>query len=152
MGRAFRGTTQRGGRKPEQVPVGPPDGATAAADATRTGTVAATSGTDAAATTGPEDGADHDTRFFGQPWALAHIFGVEMWERFSAYGMQGILLIYMYYSVDEHDQGAPRPRPARTGGGIRPRPLTVASPPAQPPVGVQALPLFELRSTASRTR
>lgn len=45
------------------------------------------------------DRSDHDTRFFGQPWALAHIFGVEMWERFSFYGMQGILLIYMYYSV-----------------------------------------------------
>ncbi|WEG08382.1 peptide MFS transporter [Microbacterium horticulturae] len=40
-----------------------------------------------------------DTRFFGQPWALAHLFGVEMWERFSFYGMQGILLIYLYYSV-----------------------------------------------------
>ena len=48
---------------------------------------------------GPRDRNDHDTRFFGQPWALAHIFGVEMWERFSFYGMQGILLIYMYYSV-----------------------------------------------------
>ena len=42
---------------------------------------------------------DHDTRFFGQPWALAHVFGVEMWERFSFYGMQGILLIYLYYSA-----------------------------------------------------
>ena len=40
-----------------------------------------------------------DTRFFGQPWALAHVFGVEMWERFSFYGMQGILLIYLYYSA-----------------------------------------------------
>jgi len=47
----------------------------------------------------------HDTRFFGQPWALAHIFGVEMWERFSFYGMQGILLIYMYYSVAEGGLG-----------------------------------------------
>jgi len=46
-------------------------------------------------------GSDADTRFFGQPWALAHIFGVEMWERFSFYGMQGILLIYLYYSVTE---------------------------------------------------
>ena len=97
----------RGDRKPEQVPVGPPDGATAAADATRTGTVAARSGTDAAGTTAPEDGADHDTRFFGQPWALAHIFGVEMWERFSFYGMQGILLIYMYYSVADGGLGIP---------------------------------------------
>lgn len=39
---------------------------------------------------------DRDARFFGQPWALAHVFGVEMWERFSFYGMQGILLIYLY--------------------------------------------------------
>jgi POT family proton-dependent oligopeptide transporter len=95
------------GRKPEQVPVGPPDGATAAADATRTGTVAAASGTDAAGTTAPDDSADHDARFFGQPWALAHIFGVEMWERFSFYGMQGILLIYMYYSVADGGLGIP---------------------------------------------
>jgi len=51
---------------------------------------------------------DHDTRFFGQPWALAHVFGVEMWERFSFYGMQGILLIYMYYSVTEGGLGIDR--------------------------------------------
>jgi POT family proton-dependent oligopeptide transporter len=37
--------------------------------------------------------------FFGQPRVLANLFGVEMWERFSFYGMQGILLIYLYYSV-----------------------------------------------------
>ena len=30
---------------------------------------------------------------------LANLFGVEMWERFSFYGMQGILLIYLYYSA-----------------------------------------------------
>jgi POT family proton-dependent oligopeptide transporter len=36
--------------------------------------------------------------FFGQPWVLANLFGVELWERFSFYGMQGILLIYLYYS------------------------------------------------------
>lgn len=46
-----------------------------------------------------------DRRFFGQPWALAHIFGVEMWERFSFYGMQAILLIYMYHSVAEGGLG-----------------------------------------------
>jgi POT family proton-dependent oligopeptide transporter len=39
--------------------------------------------------------------FFGQPRALIHIFGVEMWERFSFYGMQGILLIYLYFSAQE---------------------------------------------------
>ncbi len=96
---------KRDDRKPDQVPVGPPDGATAAADATRTGTVAAASGTDAAGTTGAES--DHDTRFFGQPWSLVHIFFVEMWERFSFYGMQGILLLYMYYSVAQGGLGMP---------------------------------------------
>ncbi|HEY0532875.1 MAG TPA: peptide MFS transporter [Actinoplanes sp.] len=35
--------------------------------------------------------------FFGQPRVLANLFGVELWERFSFYGMQGILLIYLYY-------------------------------------------------------
>jgi len=43
--------------------------------------------------------------FFGQPWALASLFGVEMWERFSFYGMQGILLIYLYYSTTEGGVG-----------------------------------------------
>lgn len=43
--------------------------------------------------------------FFGQPRALANIFGVEMWERFSFYGMQGILLIYLYYSAQRGGLG-----------------------------------------------
>ena len=42
-----------------------------------------------------------DTGFFGQPKPLATLFGVELWERFSFYGMQGILLIYLYYSAGE---------------------------------------------------
>ncbi|MFD5214393.1 peptide MFS transporter [Microbacterium sp. NPDC058345] len=54
-----------------------------------------------------------DTRFFGQPRALAHLFGVEMWERFSFYGMQGILLIYLYFSVTEGGLGI---REAVAGG------------------------------------
>ena len=49
-----------------------------------------------------------DTRFFGQPLALMNIFGVEMWERFSFYGMQGILLIYLYYSVADGGLGIPQ--------------------------------------------
>ncbi|WP_432570536.1 peptide MFS transporter [Kineococcus sp. SYSU DK005] len=40
-----------------------------------------------------------DRGFLGQPRALANLFGVEAWERFSFYGMQGILLIYLYHSV-----------------------------------------------------
>ena len=46
-----------------------------------------------------------DTGFFGQPRALATLFGVETWERFSFYGMQGILLIYLYYSASEGGLG-----------------------------------------------
>lgn len=52
---------------------------------------------------------EHDVRpdhgFFGHPRPLAHLFGVEMWERFSFYGMQGILLIYLYYSVADGGLG-----------------------------------------------
>ncbi|HET6627361.1 MAG TPA: peptide MFS transporter [Nocardioidaceae bacterium] len=43
--------------------------------------------------------------FFGQPRVLANLFGVEMWERFSFYGMQGILLIYLYYSAADGGLG-----------------------------------------------
>ncbi len=52
-----------------------------------------------------DDTAARDTRFFGQPFALAHVFGVEMWERFSFYGMQGILLLYLYFSVTDGGLG-----------------------------------------------
>ncbi|WP_116102925.1 peptide MFS transporter [Amycolatopsis thermalba] len=45
--------------------------------------------------------AKRDARFFGHPIGLANLFGVEMWERFSYYGMLGILPIYLYYSVAE---------------------------------------------------
>ena len=43
--------------------------------------------------------------FLGQPRGLAHLFGVEMWERFSFYGMQGILLYYLYYSAADGGLG-----------------------------------------------
>ena len=36
---------------------------------------------------------------------LANLFSVELWERFSFYGMQGILLYYMYYSVTDGGLG-----------------------------------------------
>lgn len=61
-------------------------------------------------------------RFFGQPWALVPIFGVEMWERFSFYGMQGILLIYLYYSVADGGLGMEQAAAAGIvgayGGGV----------------------------------
>lgn len=97
-------------REPEEVPVGPPDGATAAGAGTGTAeelAAADASGKDAAAVFADVE-SDTDTRFFGQPFALAHVFGVEMWERFSFYGMQGILLIYMYFSVSEGGLGMPQ--------------------------------------------
>ncbi|MGV9296663.1 peptide MFS transporter [Amycolatopsis sp. NPDC003676] len=37
-----------------------------------------------------------DRRFFGHPRGLATLFFVEMWERFSYYGMSAILLYYLY--------------------------------------------------------
>ena len=43
--------------------------------------------------------------FFGHPRMLANLFSVELWERFSFYGMQGILLYYMYFTVAEGGLG-----------------------------------------------
>ena len=63
-----------------------------------------------------------DHSFFGQPRPLASIFGVEMWERFSFYGMQGILLIYLYYTAAEGGLGIPQSTAAGIvgayGGGV----------------------------------
>jgi len=36
-----------------------------------------------------------DTSFFGHPKGLAILFLTEMWERFSYYGMRGLLVIYL---------------------------------------------------------
>ncbi|NMO54679.1 MFS transporter [Actinoplanes sp. TBRC 11911] len=49
--------------------------------------------------------ADQDRGFFGQPRVLANLFGVELWERFSFYGMQGILLIYLYFGAAQGGLG-----------------------------------------------
>ncbi|HIW96606.1 MAG TPA: peptide MFS transporter [Candidatus Corynebacterium gallistercoris] len=47
-----------------------------------------------------------DTRtFFGHPWGLANLSGVEMWERFSFYGLQALLSYYLYYSVADGGLG-----------------------------------------------
>jgi POT family proton-dependent oligopeptide transporter len=51
------------------------------------------------------DAPARERTFFGQPPALANLFGVELWERFSFYGMQGILLIYLYYTAAEGGLG-----------------------------------------------
>ncbi|MFT4185704.1 MAG: oligopeptide:H+ symporter [Micrococcaceae bacterium] len=46
-----------------------------------------------------------DTSFFGHPKQMATLFGVETWERFSYYGLQGIVLLYMYYTVSQGGLG-----------------------------------------------
>ncbi|MDO4222868.1 MAG: oligopeptide:H+ symporter [Acinetobacter sp.] len=43
--------------------------------------------------------------FFGHPFQLSSIFHIELWERFSYYGMQAILLYYLYFSVAEGGLG-----------------------------------------------
>jgi proton-dependent oligopeptide transporter, POT family len=41
-------------------------------------------------------GASTDRRFFGHPLALGSLFSVELWERFSFYGMQTVMAYYLY--------------------------------------------------------
>jgi POT family proton-dependent oligopeptide transporter len=50
---------------------------------------------------------------FGHPIGLVNLFGVEMWERFSFYGMLTILGYYLYYSVT--DGGLALPQSTATG-------------------------------------
>ncbi|WP_445170858.1 peptide MFS transporter [Mycolicibacterium sp. Dal123E01] len=46
--------------------------------------------------------------FFGHPVGLANLFGVELWERFSFYGMLTILGYYLYYSLTEGGLALPK--------------------------------------------
>lgn len=41
---------------------------------------------------------NRDRTFFGHPWGLATLFGTEMWERFSWYGLRAILATFMVAS------------------------------------------------------
>ncbi|WP_416564750.1 peptide MFS transporter [Nocardia testacea] len=43
--------------------------------------------------------------FFGHPIGLVNLFGVELWERFSFYGMLTILGYYLYYSATDGGLG-----------------------------------------------
>ncbi len=49
----------------------------------------------------------HDTSFFGHPRGLAILFLTEMWERFSYYGMRGLLIIYLTQHFLFSDTRAP---------------------------------------------
>ena len=46
--------------------------------------------------TAPESG----KKFFGHPRGLATLFFTEFWERFSYYGMRGILVLYLVNEVN----------------------------------------------------
>ncbi len=46
-----------------------------------------------------------DHSFLGQPRQLATLFTVEAFERFSFYGMQGLLLFYLYYATADGGLG-----------------------------------------------
>ncbi|RKW71565.1 peptide MFS transporter [Galactobacter caseinivorans] len=43
--------------------------------------------------------------FFGHPMGLANLAGVEMWERFSFYGMQSLLIAYIILATGEGGLG-----------------------------------------------
>jgi len=40
---------------------------------------------------------DSDTAFLGHPWGLAWLSASEFWERFSYYGMQSLLVLYLLH-------------------------------------------------------
>lgn len=55
-----------------------------------------------------------DRAFFGHPRGLANLFGVEMWERFSYYGMLASLTLYLYFEVTGPSPGLGLPKATAT--------------------------------------
>jgi len=55
-----------------------------------------------------------DRAFFGHPRGLANLFGVEVWERFSFYGMLASLTLYLYYTAAGADPGLGLPKATAT--------------------------------------
>ena len=62
---------------------------------------------------GKSKGRPAERTVFGHPVGLTNLFGVELWERFSFYGMLTILGYYLYYSVTEG--GLELPKSTATG-------------------------------------
>ncbi|MBW3085460.1 Di-/tripeptide transporter [Austwickia sp. TVS 96-490-7B] len=50
-----------------------------------------------------------DRGFFGQPSGLSTLFFVELWERFSYYGMRAILAYYLYFAIVDGGLGMEKP-------------------------------------------
>jgi POT family proton-dependent oligopeptide transporter len=65
------------------------------------------------AAVGQTEGRPAERTLFGHPVGLANLFGVELWERFSFYGMLTILGYYLYYSLT--DGGLELPKATATG-------------------------------------
>jgi proton-dependent oligopeptide transporter, POT family len=65
------------------------------------------------AAVGQSKGRPAERTLFGHPVGLANLFGVELWERFSFYGMLTILGYYLYYSLT--DGGLELPKATATG-------------------------------------
>src|SRR5882724_4789580 len=65
------------------------------------------------AAVGQTEGLRAERTLFGHPVGLANLFGVELWERFSFYGMLTILGYYLYYSVTQG--GLELPKVTATG-------------------------------------
>ena len=63
---------------------------------------------------------------FGHPIGLANLFGVELWERFSFYGMLTILAYYLYYSLTEAASSCRRP--PRPGSSVPTAGLSTSPP------------------------
>jgi POT family proton-dependent oligopeptide transporter len=59
-------------------------------------------------TEGRTDDRAPDRTMFGHPIGLVNLFGVELWERFSFYGMLTILGYYLYYSATDGGLGLPQ--------------------------------------------
>ena len=55
-----------------------------------------------------DDQFSNDRRFFGHPLALGSLFSVELWERFSFYGMQAVMAYYLYTRIAEGGLGLPQ--------------------------------------------
>lgn len=55
-----------------------------------------------------------DRAFFGHPRGLANLFGVEVWERFSFYGMLASLTLYLYYATAGAEPGLGLPKTTAT--------------------------------------
>ena len=59
-------------------------------------------------TAGDIEGGPAGRTVFGHPIGLTNLFGVELWERFSYYGMVTILGYYLYYSLTDGGLGMPK--------------------------------------------